>query len=259
VTPWLTLSLQWLVGAVSLLLGLTALLVARRVGADAPTHRASWLLVGIALVMVSMVDVTQSTAAFAAVWAGVGSAIYEQYIRWAPALNYSRTGGEIALGGLLILVAYRGAGASRFRRESVAILLVGMLAGAALGVLEGAMVTRVHFSVGAFWNTVEMGVLACALVAALARSSMDWILWLIVTIKMISQAISTIWLIALAWVGVEGAWIPEPWLKQLFIVVVSSLMLGLALWRLTLARRGTSVPALLQLGGTPRFKSAVLP
>jgi hypothetical protein len=255
---WAILSLQGASAALTLATGLVALRVANRVHATHPIHAVGWWVAGLTFTAAGVSDVISATWAAAAVSAGPETVVYSQYLRWATSLNQSRTGIEIALGIVLLGLALRNAGWERVRVAAPWVLAAGMAGGAIAGlpVLEFDASTYADLAIA---NGIEFTALAVALVAALLRGSLDWMLWVLILVRMISQAINMLILVTMMWFRTEGVWFVSSSVLQSYLTGVVALMLGLAVWRLSRARRGIPVHAVLDRFRERDDRSMALP
>lgn len=244
-----TAALQ-IVGAVlKLAFGLVALGVARSARAR-DVHRLGWLLVGVVLAAGGASNLLQSSWAMRAFLSGEGTAVWNSYLRWAPAMNFSRHLSMIALAGLLCALP----ALARLRGWRVGVIAGGaILLSAALGgwvgAAESSLVEARHYPATAMLDSLEMLLLFAALIGALAFGWMDRWLWTILAIYAVRQSFNVISFSALAWRTVTGAWAPGSahikWVATAMWVV----LLAIALHRLRLARRGTPVSGLLETPG----------
>jgi hypothetical protein len=237
-----TLAFQWLGAALNFLIGVVALRIGAGESRTRPIHLAGWTVVGTALLIAGAVDVFQTSTAVLAVALGPGSFVYDQYVRWAMAMNHSRTGAEIAMGLVLAWLAVRGSPSARGPAAAPWIIVAGLALGAVGGVRTDGFLLLDFLAIAAS-NTLELAVLGVALLLALIRSSIDWILWVAVAIKMLSQAMNVLIFTTLAWFSADGGWYVVPWVQQLYQLVIVAAMLGLAIWRLRIGSRGGAVAA----------------
>lgn len=242
----LTLVFDCAATALKLAFALFAFWIARTDREQSAVRRAAWSLTGLAFLMAVTGQIVQSYFQIKAFFAGPGMAVYESYLRWAPAANHSRTLLAIVFGILLGSLAL-----SRWWQKpaasmlAAAALVAGMVFGAALGWAEGSLIQARHFTNAASLDVIELLVMLGALILAAARDTTDRYLWLCLAIYSVRGALHTVSLAALAWDGVEDAWAPQPWVVQFHIFVAYVAISGLALRRLVLARRGVTSPAVL--------------
>jgi hypothetical protein len=243
----LVLALQVVWAFVKLLAGVAILAVGLRQLRGDPVHRLTWQLTGYAFILGGASAVVQ-LGVFApwAYFAGEGTAVYEGFLRWNPAVTQSRTFLMIGLGLVLcVLPAVR-----RYPRNPVPVavgfLAAMMLAGGALGWLEGGFAVVRFFSSTAVTNMLELVMLLSALLIALVAETMDRYLWLAMLVYAIAIGLNVIMYSALAWLGVDGAWSPPPSFLQVCLVLAHATMVFLAARRLQLDRRGVEVGSLLE-------------
>jgi hypothetical protein len=247
-----TLTLQCVSAVLTVLFAAVALSISRH--AIAPDRRAGWRLAGAGFLLLGAGMTAQYAGAVAAFASGPGTAAWDVYLRWAPALNHSRIGGGIALAAGVGYVAWTG----RFpERRAWAGLAAGMeaasLAAAWLGTPEGAFALRTHGSSLALGVTVELVAFGAALLVSAARGTLDAFLFAALTLYAGSLALGVpvVSLMVLR-TGVEDGR-PPSWLLQLVQVVSMSSMMALALLRLTLLRRGVRMRAVLGRHSAPHL------
>jgi hypothetical protein len=251
----LTILLQASVAILALAFGAAASVVARRMHECEGAHRLSWAVVAVGFVVGGISSIVQNAGAVWAFAAGPDSAAWTEFLRWAPAGNYGRTLLRVALAISLACVP----AARYFRGQfwSMSAMLFGgaILAGAWIGVAEGSLKEGVHYPNLAILETLEVVTLLFALFLAATADSMDRLLWIGICVYVVRQALNVISWSAFAWVGVPGAWIPHPWHIHVYGVVGYGIMIGLALHRLRLARRGVQVSGLLELPAPRKFST----
>ncbi|HEX2190845.1 MAG TPA: hypothetical protein VHG51_18200 [Longimicrobiaceae bacterium] len=232
---------------VKVLAGAAILAVGLRELQGTRVHRLAWQLTGFTFVVGGTSMVLQ-TGIFApwAYFAGRGTPVYDAFLRWNPALTQSRTFLVIGLGVVLSLLPLIGRYERGVVRLAVAFLLAAMAAGGVFGWLEGAYVSTRFYPSTAVANLLELIALFAALFVALTADTMDRHLWLALAVYSVSIGLNVIVYSALAWIRVEGVWSPSPRFVQFFLVAAHATMLGLALRRLQLARRGVRVGSLLE-------------
>ncbi len=248
--------LQTLAQVLLLACGIAALAVARERDAFSKVQWALWLLTGIAFTLMGVNAVLHAAAAAGAFFAGADTAIYDLYLRWSPTGNHSRSALVIAFGVVVIwLTGSRGPLPSWFWLFAVGLLLLFLLVGGWIGWREGLLTPSRHYSAFAGLNTIGLLVLLWALWRSLLAETMDLHLWLAIAVYAIHQALNVIWLSALAWSFVPGAWSPSPWMIMLYTVIAHTTMLAVALRRLVLARRGVRAVSALDFLAPARFSS----
>lgn len=246
----LVLSLQFVWAVVKLLAGTAILRVGSRDIQGPRVHRLAWRFTGIAFVLGGASAVVQ-LCVFApwAFFAGRGTPVYDAFLRWNPAVTQSRTFLMVGLGLLVCSLPWLAARSERrLVPGGIAFLGLAMAAGGVLGWFEGAFVSVRFYSSTAAANVLELVVLLSALLVALLMDTMDRYLWLAMLVYAVGISLNVISFTALAWIRVEGAWAPPPLslFVQVFLVLSHATMLGLAVKRLRLARRGVRVGSLLE-------------
>ena len=178
---------------------------------------AAWTLTGIALVLSGASSVAHSAFAGWAVAAGPGSAVYENFLRWSPIGNHSRSLQAVAMGGLLLaLLLRRTEPGRRWWAAAVGVLLLGAGAGAVLATAEGPFVAGRHFPLVALYDMVELLMLLGALMVGVARQTIDRLLWYCLGIYALRMALNVLWASAMAWGQTPEMWRPST------IVITSS-------------------------------------
>lgn len=229
--------------------GLAALAIERRMPDRAAPPARAWRLVGLAFLLSGGGHLAQSLWAAAAVAAGPESAVYAAYLRWTPAQNHSRALMMLAFGVALALLPRL----SGWRAP--ALLLGGMVVGAALGWAEGGFQTERHFPLLSALDTLQLLVVLGALAATLHGNRVDRHLWLLVALYAVGHASSVIWLAALSWAETPGAWAPNALYLQGLLLLGASATLAVALRRLWLARRDVAVPGPLEPFDAPALRT----
>lgn len=221
----------------------------------APDRRAGWRLAGAGFLLLGATMAAQYVGAVAAFARGPGTAAWDVYLRWAPALNHSRIGAGIALAAGVGCVAWTG----RFpERRAWARLAAGMaaasLAGAGLGALEGPFALTTHGSAAALGLTVELIAFGAALLVSVTRGTLDAFLFTALTAYAVSLALGVPLLSMMVLRSEVESGRPPNWLLQLLQVVFMGTMLGVALARLTLLRKGLRVRAVLGWHPAPHLR-----
>ena len=242
----ITILLQNLAAALMLTFGTLAYRTATY-SAFSHVQRNMWRLTGMAFLISGIINAFHKSWATWAFIVGAGTDVYTSYLQWTPALNYSRT----FLGfmfAVLLFVLVRSGGEATTRRWLIltGALLFAAVMGGIVGILEGPHSTSRHYSTIALYDTLLMLALFSALLIAHVNHAMDRHLWISITIFAVVGGFNVIWLSALAWFDVPGAWSPRPWQTQLYSVLALLAMTALAYRRFLLARRGVRVPALLE-------------
>jgi len=192
--------------------------------------------------------VIQDIWARMAVAGGAGSAIWDSYMSWMPAMNYSRFTVMVGCGLMLAALPFlpprpRDVSLITICLFSTALLLPGLAA----GLLEGAYVGERHGPILAVWQVVETVALFAALFSAVVRQSMDSWLWLCLCVYAIRQAINALIWAAHTTLGVDGAWHAPYWASAAVGVLMWSVMIGLAVRRLLLARHDMTARTIFSL------------
>jgi hypothetical protein len=251
-----TLLLQGVIAALILACAFTALGIVRR---EAQLHTLSidgWRLTATALLMAGSLAAVQASWAGLSVYLGTTSPIYQQYIRWAPAANLSRGWLMIAFGALMIWLFASG-GSRRVRPFTIPILLLGVLAGAWMGGVEGPISAARHLPRIAAFDLVELILLGTVLLAGLARSMDRW-LWAFIGLYCVRLALMILWISARAWLDTPGVWVPSARGRVAISAAFWTAMLIVAGYRLLLAGRGIDSEA-LTLDHPARTSTSVRP
>jgi hypothetical protein len=225
--------------------GIAAAIVLRSHG-DRSLAMIAWRWALGAFLASGISGVVQDIWAHMAIAGGAGSAAWDSYMEWMPAMNYSRftvmVGAGVALAALPFLpVRARHISWTTILLMSTALLLPGVMA----GLNEGVFVNERHVTNLAIWQVAETIVLLAALFSAVIRKSMDSWLWLCLCVYAIRQAGN-----ALIWAAsttVEGSWHPPFWSGPALGVATWSIMIGLAVRRLWLARHDVPVRTIFSL------------
>lgn len=240
-----TMALQW----VFALLAVACALLVHRVGAlvgTGGTAEWAWRVVGRTFTIFCLNMVVMLAWGTAAMAAGPASGVMRAYLRWAPALNHSRT--FLWATCFLLLGCALLPGAATLRRWRPApLLLAGLGAGALAGAVEGALVPGRHFGRVALWDAGELGITLVVLSAYLLLGAMDRHLWMLLTVFAIQVALGVLWLAAMSVDQDGGAWGPSPRVMAAVRAGFGIAMVGIAWHRLRLARRGERVGPLTGL------------
>lgn len=253
-----TLFLQVLVALLKLAFGALAARVAARVAAGdaepaSELRRSAWWVTGVTFLLSGAGSILQSSWAAGAVAAGAASGLYEAFIRWTPAMNYSRI--LLMLGyGLVILSLSALHPLSRSRGRGVVIfLLICFVVGGGAGWMEGGFQAGSHTTWLSVSEMAELIVLLAALGVALFARSLDWMLWTALLLYSIRQAINALFWAAASWSVVPEAWHPPFWSLQVVAIVGWVGMIALASMRLARVDRRQPVEAPLE----PWFSSSL--
>jgi hypothetical protein len=246
-----TLILQ-LFNAVSMLsLGILALAVVRGAHRAPGSREAGWWIVGLAFVIAGSNAVVQTSLAVWAFASGPGSAVYETYVRWAPASNTARASVMLGLGIILLLFReYSWSG----RRYVLFYLVLMLVAGGALFGMTKIGFSSQYYSFVAGISTVEMLIFLAVLLRTLVAQSVDRLLWIMLAIYAMREAWNVIWLSALAWKYIPGnGWHPNPAYIKFYVAVTYIMMIAVVVQRIRLNRRGAYVGALLEPKAAPKY------
>jgi hypothetical protein len=243
-----TLLLQALSDLLALSFGLLALRVGRRASLIQTDHRAAWVLAGSAWGWLGVFGAVHTAWGAYVLRAGRGSTAAATYFEWLMPLDDVR--GLLMAGYALLVLA-----AALLRRPvpSTPLRMQGALlafaaAGAAAGILERPFDRVAHYQLTALTAAVTVLLLFAALVMAVVRDGMDYLLWIAVVLYAVREALVNVVLTTYQWLGDEGVWRPTFAMVQWPGVVLYPVMIALALRRLHLAARNRDVPALFVLG-----------
>lgn len=243
----LTLTLMFTVTLCALAFGLLSLAIARQPRGVAPFHRAAWLLTGIASLAHALNKGAHNVFSLLAYRGGPKSDVYAEFIQWSPVFNHSRT--FVLVGfflSLTVLALRKGLPDRRFWLGAGAAMTAGFLFGAWLGLMEGKLVAAIHFSNIASLNGVELILVMAALLALLHSNRADRHLWGALAVYGVGLALAVAWMAGLSYFLMPSTWSPEPWTLQIPRLVYRGIMVGFAVQRLLLARRGINVPGLTE-------------
>jgi hypothetical protein len=215
--------------------GITAVIVLRS-RHDPSLAITAWRWVLGAFLASGISGVVQAIWARMAITGGADSAVWDSYMDWMPAMNYSRFTVMAGMGVALAALPFLPARARNI--SSITIFLIStalLLPGTAAGLHEGAFVNARHVTNLAIWQVVETIALLAALFSAVTRQFMDSWLWLCLCVYAVRQAVNAV--IWAASTTVEGAWHAPFWTGPAVGVAMWSIMIGLALRRLWLAKQ----------------------
>lgn len=240
------LAFQLLVAGLTLAFGVTALKVAPTPGASART--AAWFMAGATFAQEGALGTFHALVAVAAALAGPGSTLWAVYIRLTPSGNDARNvvvlGFALALGWVVALER-PAPGRRVIVAAATALIGIGFVAGLAEPSVEQQRGGD-HFTVMACFGAATAVLLFAVLYRAMMRESMDWLLWIALTVYATQEALSADIQSALSWAGFHGGWSP-PARSMHWVGAVSALvMLACALHRLAITRAGGDAPGLLE-------------
>lgn len=248
-----TLSLQMAVALLTLAFGAGALAVFRGGGHATEERRAFWLLAGTAFLLSGANGVLSGAVAAWGFLAGRGSAPWDFAIQVKMVGNDGRA--LLMLGWAattLLWVARRRPGTAAPGRVAL-LFLPWLLAGSVLGLLEKPLMER-HYPLVAALSASAMMLLLAALLLAVVRDAMDWLLWSALVVYALREAMEANLVSVLSWLGVPGAWTPSARSLQMLAICAYLVMLACVARRRAIARSGATVPSLFELGGpAPRL------
>lgn len=223
------------------LMGVAALLCLR-VRVPQNTYReAAWRLTGISFLWHAVSTMLQNAWGSTAMIVGYDSKVMESYLKISPVMNHSRT--FLLFGFLLALLALsflRSEPGRQFWRAAWALMVVGFLAGVALGVREGSFTEAGHYSAVAVWDVVELVLLMAALFALLVSNRADRLLWAFLSAYGLALALAIFWLTLLAQLKLN-TWTPKVWTVHAMRIFFDFVLIACVAWRLVLHRRGKTV------------------
>lgn len=238
-----TLLLQNLSTLLLLGFGALAIVIAGGLDQQPVLYRASWHITGVVFALYSVDKLIQGVWGTAAFAVGPGVPLYDEYLRFAPAFNHSRTFLLFALYALLAAIAVK---RTPVRRSLVWIVALAALTfGGTVGVLEGTLEAARHFSRTALLDTLGFVALGSILLLALVRDTADRLLWMALACQGFRSIIGVLFLAAMAWLDVPGSWTPPNWMIESVRVAFTFIMVLLAFARYRAMRRGTPVRGLL--------------
>ncbi|HYR09123.1 MAG TPA: hypothetical protein VEQ60_15175 [Longimicrobium sp.] len=243
-----TLLLQYAAILCYLLFGIMAIRVHHAAASAPHPYRVAWLLTGAAFTVHATSMAVQVVFGTVAIVRGAQSTVWDSYMVWSPVFNHSRTGMLLGFCGVLGFFMLRRATtlATRFYRGAVAVLASGLLLGALVGWHEKRLQELAHYSAVAVWDVLELVVLLALLLVGVATTRIDRSLWLALSLYAFSLALNVLWFAAFSRVNIPGVWTPRPWEVHLYRTLITAGMVMVAVHRYRLARRGTSVPALME-------------
>jgi hypothetical protein len=224
--------------------GVLALRVASEPGT--PARTAAWFMAGVTFVCAGAVATVHALLAVAAALAGEGTTFYDAYLRFMPPGNDARS--VVVLGFALALAWVVLLGKPAPERRTIVAGAAGLLAaGFVAGLFEPPVgAGGDHFSVMSYFGAATAVLLFAALYRAMVRESIDWLLWIALTLYAVQEAITSNIQMVLSWAGFGGGWAP-PHRAILWVGVLSGFaMLACTARRLAIARAGGEAPGLLE-------------
>jgi hypothetical protein len=241
----LTLGLQSFNTVLGLAFGILSLLVARALRNERGLERYAWYVTGVVIVVQYLPKALQDVFGTTAYFAGPETALYTAYLTWAPVANHSRGVLRCTLFLALIAVAVLGRRSVRHQSFFHVVVVVSALLGGVAGYFEGSIMAARHFTHVAASESLGLVLGAAVLMMAMFRPLMDIYLWICLVLVAFRGVVSALFMAALAWADVPGAWTPAPWHLQLVLAMASILIVTAAVVRLRLARQGRAVGDLL--------------
>ncbi|MDB4950081.1 MAG: hypothetical protein JWM27_2730 [Gemmatimonadetes bacterium] len=243
-----TLLLQQLSAALMLLFGILCLRVSRHAQGPAE-HRTAWLVTGQTFTWMGAVATLHDLFADWAFVSGAGSRVMDEYLRWNAVGNDSRAVLSIGLTLLIFLLVTRWRGPGQVSLRRITLWNGGFfLLGGVIGLAEQAHSFEEH----AAWLTYIEGfavlLLFGCLLVAVARDSVDALLWLALVVYALRDAVMISVVSDYSMAGVLEVWVPAPSTWQGILTGTNLMLCCLAAVRLRLARRGMEVPPLFELG-----------
>jgi hypothetical protein len=223
--------------------GFLAFAIARR-GGERGARQVGWLLSGFCFVLLGVVGVLHGTFAYAAFQGGAGSQVWERFLVWSPAGNYSRPLAVIVFAGSLLVIALRQRLAKRVVGPAMFAMTLALGAGVVLGLLEGPLRQGVHLPRLAVISALLIILLLGGLLAAAATDAIDQFLWLAIAVYTLKNVLSVSMLTLFAWLE-HARQLPPETLYAMHSVAWLAMIL-LALRRYQLATRGRFVPAIFE-------------
>lgn len=249
---------QCLVSGLLIAFGVVSLLVAAR--REVPAwYRMRWMQTGLAFLLIGLIKGVQNAFGSAAFVAGRGSLLWDTYLISAPVFDHSRTT-ALTVFFLLLLRGHSRSDCvpgSGYWRQDAVLLCTGAALGALLGWQQHLIGDILHYKVVSILDTAELVVTLSVLFTVLLRGSIDQILWSALSIHAVALALNGMWMSVLVGLRVPGAWAPSPLHMHLFRFILAAAFVGLALWRLVLARRNIDVSGFLEpssAGSVPLLK-----
>lgn len=250
-----TLLFQCLAVAAAFGFAALALAVARTLSGPGRVQRSAWIIVGTAFAWKAVVSLLHTVPALWALASGPGSRPYELMVRWGPVANHGRMLIGLAAGcGLVLLPLARSVSPARLWRLGTLVPPVLLALGVYAAWREGGT-TAAHLTSMAVLNSVELLLLLAALLVGLFLYTLDRHLWICLAVYAFHVALNVVWTTALTWYFVPGSWYPPPYAMFFHVIGAYLVMMVFARRRLSLARSGTPVPALLEPLPDERFSS----
>lgn len=239
-----TLVLQVCVSLLRVAFAVYAVKVALQMRRDEGAHREAWLATAVTFVIYGANMVVQDVVGVWAYFAGPQAPVFAFYLRMAPVFNHMRTFMMFAFYGAFLLLPLTGWPERTRRKAFLAGLGATIVAGSAMGWLEGALTGARHLPNTAFIDIAAFALLGAALMVAMFKDTMDRYLWLAIALYGFTSILGVLYLTALSWFG-SGQWTPPVWQNPASKAILAIAMVWLAARRLQLARRGARVSGLM--------------
>lgn len=240
-----SLVLSCLDSVLQLVFALLAVQVGRKLPVSAGSQRHAWQMTGVAFLVFAAVLIPQMAFGTTVYVLGAEHPAFAAYLRLMPVANHSRT---LLVWGLYLclgVLAFRGDAAwPRLRRAYPVVLAAMLLAGGALGWMEGTFNAARHLSNTSLMDAIGFVGVGSLLFVLMLRDTIDRALWVALVLNGTSSVMSSLFLAAIAWVNVD-TWIPRTWVLEVSRVLFVSAMIWMAVWRLRLANRGVPLAGLL--------------
>lgn len=242
----LTASLQILVAGLFVLFAGLCLGVGRASTLSAPLRRLAWRTTGWAFTIHGGSMLVQTVFAMAAFRAGPSSPVFDAYLATATQMNHSRTMSLVVFFAMLAALVWQRGGGTWVARHGVLAMVGGLALGAAAGGWDGPVGGRSHYSAVVSVDTLELVFVLSVLFLLLVRDAVDRLLWVCLASYGLMVAMNVLFISPVGLRDLLGLWGPPPWTIQAHRAVLVTVMIGLAVRRLQLARRGIDVPALFE-------------
>jgi hypothetical protein len=246
-----TLLLQWIVSASAAALAVVALMIARTAQSSPPARTAAWGVVGVGFLVIGLNGLVHNAFATWAFSAGPNTGVYDAFLRWSGAGNFSRSLWVVGVFSLLAIQGWTGRQLASLRLWG-AMLVASTLAAALIHIQFGTSEVG-QYTVLAVFETVEMVIALLATGVLIFRDAADRLLVGLLCVFGLRQALSGLWTAAFTWLEQSNAWCPSCGSLKIMGLILYSAMIALAVYRLILARRGVYVPALIETKQTPNF------
>jgi|GEM_PF-5289511 len=119
-------------------------------------------------------------------------------------------------------------------------MILGMAVGATIGAKEGPFIMATHGYFAAIGITIEVVAFTGALLISATRGTFDAFLFMALAFYTMSMALG-VPLLSMMSIAAPARGNPPPWMLQLQPIIFETLMLGLALLRLYMLRKGLRV------------------